>query len=236
MSIMSLLSTQGCVDLRLAWRSLDFDRLGISFVCEDTDPLAIGILSYHGVSFAYDIQSMTHVKAAQYIFCSADMGDVRSAIHFDLGPAVHEGGAVPAIAMALMQLGEVLGRSFRAKAVFWKPASILSGFEYFAEAVTQYSNNAAFPSLICVQFDTTDQSKVETHGLKWFCGQELVFKHTPMATPDAMRYMVRLVHNLATQGAISREIEVSGMQSGETILLTPSTHNDIVIAEFFMPE
>ena len=236
MSIMSLLSTQDCADLRLAWRSLDFGRVGISFLCEDADPVSIGILSYHGVSFAYDIQSMTQVKAAQYIFCSADMGDVRSAIHFDLGPAVHEGGAVPAIAMALMQLGEVLGRSFRAKAVLWTPASILSGFEYFAEAVTQYSHGSAFPALICVQFDTTDQSKVETHGLKWLCGQELEFKHAPMPTPDAMRYMVRLVHDLATQGAISREIEVPGMQSGETILLTPNAHNDIVIAELFMSE
>lgn len=236
MSIMSLLSTQDCADLRLAWRSLDFGRLGISFVCEDADPLDFGILSYHGVSFAYDIQSMTQVKAAQHIFCSTDMGDVRSAIHLELGPAVDKGGAIPAIAMALMQLGEVLGRLFRAKAVLWKPASILSGFEYFAEAVKQYSNKAAFPALICVQFDTTDQSKVETHGLKWFCGQELEFKHAPMTTRDAMRFMVRLVHDLATQGAMLREIAVPGMQSGETILLTPNAQNDIVIAEFFMPE
>lgn len=237
MSVMSLLSTQSCAELREFWHSVDFDQLGISFARASAPPAAAsGLLSFHGVSFTYDIQSIDKVEAAQHIFCNTDMGDVQSAIHFDLGPAVQGGSAVPAIAKVFMQLGEVLGRSVHAKAVYWVQASIVSGFDYYSEAVTQYIDGAAFPALICVRFDTSDVGVVETHGLKWFCGQDLIFHHAPMATPEAMRYVVRLVHDLATQGAVLREVEVSGLSAGETIILAPHAHKGIVIARFLNPQ
>ncbi|MFN3452164.1 MAG: hypothetical protein ACK4ZE_08385 [Sphingorhabdus sp.] len=144
-----------------------------------------------------------------------------SALHIDLGPAVASGRTVPAIVQLLLELGEVLGRHLHIKAVFWSPAAVVSGYAYFAEAVAQYAQGAAFPALLCVGFETSKTGIVQTTGLAWLCGQELTFEHAPLPTHEAMRYVVRLVHDLATQGAYDCEIELPGLKANEAVVVTP---------------
>lgn len=230
MSVMSLLMTRSCADLRSAWQSSDFEQLGISFVRDNSPRATTGLLIFEGVAFTYDIQQVPEFRAEKFIFCNADTNDMQSAIQFDFGPAVPGGGRVPAIVKVLMRLGEVLGELFEAKAVFWWPASILSGFAYYTEAVNQYAEDAAFPALVCVGYDTSKTDLVQTNGLAWLCGQELAFEHAPVTLHTAMRYVVRLVHDLATQGCINHVTEVQGMMAGEVVFLTPDPDNNVLIA------
>jgi hypothetical protein len=230
MSVISLLSADSFAGLREIWQSVDFDRLGISF--DDGSNMAgvSGSLLFSGVAFTYALQSCPAPAATHHIFCNADLSDIQSAVHIDLGAAVVSGRTVPAIVRALLELGDVLGRHLDIKAVFWSPAAVASGYDYYAEAVTQYAEGAAFPALLCVGFDMSTNGIVQTTGLAWLCGQELTFAHAQLSAHEAMRYVVRLVHDLATQGAYDRALELPGLNADEVVILTPSPDQEKVNA------
>ncbi|MEY3623394.1 MAG: hypothetical protein RLZZ407_953 [Pseudomonadota bacterium] len=222
MTVMSLLSADSFADLREIWQSVDFDGLGITF--DDGSDIASlsGSLLFSGVAFTYALQACPAPAATHHIFCNADLSDIHSAVHIDLGPAVASGRIVPAIVQVMLELGGVLGRNLGIKAVFWSPAAVVSGYDYYAEAVAQYAQGAAFPALLCVGFDMSTIAIVETTGVAWLCDQELTFAHAQLPAHEAMRYVVRLVHDLATQGAYDRALELPGLNADEVVVVTPS--------------
>jgi len=227
---MSLLSADSFADLREMWQSVDFDRLGITFDDGSNIASLSGSLLFSGVSFSYALQACPAPAATHHIFCNADLTDIQSAVHIDLGPAVASGRTVPAIVQAMLELGEVLGRNLVIKAVFWSPAAVASGYDYYAEAVAQYAEGAAFPALLCIGFDMSTFGIVQTTGLAWLCDQELTFAHGQLPAHEAMRYVVRLVHDLATQGAYDRALELPGLNADEVVVVTPSPDQDKVNA------
>ena len=230
MSVMSLLSAASFADLKEMWQSVDFDRLGITFNDGSNIASVSGSLLFSGVSFSYALQACPAPAATHHIFCNADLSDIQSAVHIDLGPAVASGRIVPAIVQAMLELGDVLGRNLDIKAVFWSPAAVVSGYDYYAEAVAQYAEGAAFPALLCVGFDMSTNGIVQTTGLAWLCDQELTFAHGQLPAHEAMRYVVRLVHDLATQGAYDRALELPGLHADEVVVVTPSPDQGTVNA------
>ena len=230
MSVMSLLSADSCADLKEMWQFVDFDRLGITFG-DGSNPASVsGSLLFSGVAFTYALQSCPAPAATHHIFCNADLSDIQSAVHIDLGPAVASGSIVPAIVKVMLELGDVLGRNLGIKAVFWSPAAVASGYDYYAEAVAQYAQGAAFPALLCVGFDMSTIAIVQTTGLAWLCDQELTFTHPQLPAHEALRYVVRLVHDLATQGAYDRVVELPGLHEDEGVVVTPSPDQGTVNA------
>ena len=179
---------------------------------------------------SYALQACPAPAATHHIFCNANLSDIQSAVHIDLGPAVASGRTVPAIVQAMLELGEVLGRNLVIKAVFWSPAAVVSGYDYYAEAVPQYAQGAGFSALLCVGFDMSTTGVVETNGLAWLCDQELSFTHPQLPAHEAMRYVVRLVHDLATQGAYDRALELPGLHADEVVVVTPSPEEGTVNA------
>ena len=230
MSVMSLLSAASFADLKEMWQSVDFDRLGITFNDGSNIASVSGSLLFSGVSFSYALQACPAPAARHHIFCNADLSDIQSEVHIDLGPAVASGRTVPAIVQAMLELGAILGRNLGIKAVFWSPAAAASGYDYYAEAVAQYAEGAAFPALLCVGFDMSTNAIVQTTGLAWLCDQELTFAHAQLPAHEAMRYVVRLVHDLATQGAYDRALELPGLHADEVVVVTPSPDQGTVNA------
>ena len=230
MSVMSLLSAASFADLKEMWQSVDFDRLGITFDDGSNIASVSGSLLFSGVSFSYALQACRAPAATHHIFCNADLFDIQSAVHIDLGAAVASGLTVPAIVQAMLELGDVLGRNLGIKAVFWSPADVVSGYDYYAEAVAQYAEGAVFPALLCVSFDTSTIGIVQTTGLAWLCDQELTFTHPKLPAHEAMRYVVRLVHDLATQGAYDHALGLPGLHADEVVVVTPSPDQGTVNA------
>lgn len=230
MSILSLLCAPQVVDTMSAWQAIDFGRAEVAFGDGSTSAVSSGTLIYHGMAFQYDVKPMSTLAAEHFIFCNLEMSALQSAVHLRLGDAVASGGTVPAVTLAMLQLGAVLGEALNASAVQWHPAAIVSGFEYFSESVAQYASGGAFPALLCVGFDVTRPDVVHTHGLKYLSGQELVFDHPGITRHDAMRYVVRLVHDIATQGAVGAPLEVGGMTAGETVRLIPDAESRVLFA------
>lgn len=230
MSVMALLSAANFADLREMWHSVDFDRLGITFD-DGSNPASLsGSLLFSGVAFTYALQSCPAPAATHHIFCNGDLTDIQSAVHIDLGAAVASGRNVPAIVQCMLELGEALGRNLGIKAVFWSPAAVVSGYNYYAEAVAQYAQGAAFPALLCVGFDMSRIGTVQTTGFAWLCDQELTFTHPQRPAHEAMRYVARLVHDLATQGAYDRALELPGLHADEVVVVTPSPDQGTVNA------
>ena len=176
------------------------------------------------------MQACPAPAATHHIFCNADLSDIQSAVHIDLGPAVASGRVVPAIVQFMLELGDVLGRNLGIKAVFWSPAVVVSGYDYYAEAVAQYAEGAAFPALLCVGFDMSTNGIVQTTGLAWLCDQELTFTHPKLPEHEAMRYVVRFVHDLATQGAYDHALGLPGLHADEVVVVTPSPDQGTVNA------
>jgi hypothetical protein len=227
---MSLFSADRFADLREMWQSVDFDRLGITFD-DGSNPASVsGSMLFSGVAFTYALQSCPAPAATHPIFCNADLSDIQSAVHIDLGPAVASGRIVPAIVQAMLELGDVLSRNLGIKAVFWSPADVVSGYDYYADAVAQYAEGAVFPALLCVSFDMSTIGIMQTTGLAWLCDQELTFTHPKLPAHEAMRYVVRLVHDLATQGAYDHALELPGLYVDEVVVVTPSPDQGTVNA------
>jgi hypothetical protein len=130
----------------------------------------------------------------------------------------------------MLELGDVLGRNLGIKAVFWSPADVVSGYDYYADAVAQYAEGAVFPALLCVSFDMSTIGIMQTTGLAWLCDQELTFTHPKLPAHEAMRYVVRLVHDLATQGAYDHALELPGLYVDEVVVVTPSPDQGTVNA------
>jgi hypothetical protein len=222
MSILSLLFPFGPGELQTAFGRLDLGKIGVTIGEGASSHGANGTVIYRGAAFDFSVVPFTDTKVDHYIFCSSDTRWVHSALTIRLGAAVAAGQMVPAVICALFSLGQNLGSCLGAKATLWSPASVMSGFDYFAEAITQYDNNAAFPSLVCIGFDTSSDNCIRTTGLDWFCGQELVFARDRLPVHEAMRYVVRLVHDMALNGAVENAMEVPGMERRERLEMVPT--------------
>jgi hypothetical protein len=208
-------------ELRASFKLMPFAELGIYFGDGSTSDNGSGTLIYRGVAFDYAINAWQRPASDHQIFCDTDLGATRSAISLKLGATVASGQNVPAVIRALLVLGEALGSALNSKAAFWQPASVVSGFSYYAETVRQYENGAAFPCLVSIAFDTSTDENIRTKGLAWLSGQELVFERGQLLVNEAMRYVVRLVHDIATNGAVETVMDVPGMNDSERLILTP---------------
>lgn len=217
-------------ELRASFRAIAFAELGIFFGDGSTASGASGTFIYRGASFDYAIDRALKPKADHHIFCDSDLAATRSAISLNLGAAIASGQHVPAIITALLLLGESLGSILNARAAFWQPAMVVSGFGYYAEAVRQYDDGAAFPSLISIAFDTSTDENIRTNGLAWLSGQELVFVRDTLSVSEAMRYVVRLAHDIATNGAVDRMMDVPGMNESELLILSPDVQERVLTA------
>lgn len=213
-------------ELRASFKLVPFAELGICFGDGSTPDGGSGTFIYRGAAFDYSIDVRQKPTADHEIFCDTDLGATRSAISLKLGRAVASGQHMPPVIKALMLLGESLGAELGAKAAFWRPASVVSGFSYYAETVRQYDDGAAFPCLVSIGFDTSTDDNIRSQGLAWLSGQELVFERGGMMVNEAMRYVVRLVHDIATNGAVNNAMEVPGMNDDERLMLTPDVEKN----------
>jgi hypothetical protein len=216
-------------ELRSQFGKVDFADQGVNFADGSSSARSTGTLIYKGAAFDFAMASATNPAAKYHIFCDVDLTGIRSSLSLSLGAAVASGQHVPAIVKAMMLLGEILGSALNAKATYWQPASVVAGFGYYSDSVSQYNNGAAFPSLVSIGFDTTADDSIRTTGLGWLSGQELVFERGGLPVHEAMRYVVRLVHDMATNGAIDHIMDVPGMDDSEHLRLTPDVAENALV-------
>lgn len=177
---------------------------------------------YRGVSLQLAIGAPIEGMAGlKNIFCNLDPASIRSGIDIGLGDHVAGGERVPAILQGLLGLAQILGSSLGAVAVMWHPAQIVSGFGYFSETVSDYLAGGAFPVLAMVNFKGEADETINSRGLSFLAGQELQIVARGMEQSEMMRRVVRVVHDIATNGPVLEAVKLGGVEPGEVIELQP---------------
>ena len=86
--------------------------------------------------------------------------------------------------------------------------------------------------LVTVDFEYKDEERtLLSSGLAWFSGQEIELNGGGLKGQDLVRRAVRLVHDIATNGAVNAHRLVPDLDSNRLIELTPMAEGDVLRCE-----
>lgn len=144
------------------------------------------------------------------------------------------GERVAPVATALLAFGASIASRLSAYAVMWTPGKIVSDPAFFAQSVESYAKGEVFPVLVTVDFDYNDDERaLRSSGLMWFSGQEIEVSGCGLQGQDLVRRAVRLVHDIATNGAVVVQQQVPDLDPDKRIALIPNPDGDILHCEIY---
>lgn len=191
---------------------------------------------YQGIlSFELAVQSFSHsLSGFRTLFIDRHLPKNQTAIAIDFGPHLAGGNHVPPLARALLTLGATLATQLSAHAVIWYPAKIISDVSLFADSVDGYANGGIFPVMATVDFEYSDQERaINSMGLSWFSGQEIAIGGCDIGGQDLVRRAIRIIHDVAVNGAIILQQDVPDLASDNLITLTPNKETNILLCEIW---
>lgn len=161
------------------------------------------------------------LSLADPIFCNVDIARIQCAIAVDFADDTKLGMQVPPLIRNMLDFAAKIADAMQPVALLWKPQNILSGRDYFCEAVERYVDGGPFPSLLLVQF-RGGEGTITTAGLELLVGQEIEFELDDKSSSEGIHRLVRLVHDMMINGPIGTAMDVPGIDAGEYLRLTPS--------------
>ena len=149
-----------------------------------------------------------------------------SAVSLNLWDHLKGGQRSPPIAAALLSFGAKLAAGLGCKSVKWNPGKLISDSDFFIDSVDAYAGGGAFPVLVTVDFDfSEDEAQLQSTGLEWFSGQEIIVFGGGLRGQDLVRRAVRLVHDIATNGPVFQQQLVPDLEDENCIELAPQAGN-----------
>jgi len=179
------------------------------------------IVNCGGIQLKLSVTDACDIRGFKNIFCNVDEKLIGSVISIEFGNHLEGGETVPAIVKGILTAAVEIGQMADAFAVMWLPANTLSGFDYFARVVAEYSSGGVFPVLALVNFKKAADGNIYSTGLDWLAGQELVVAPSHLSDSESMRRAVRVAHDLAVGGSIANSGKLPGLEEDECIILTP---------------
>ena len=175
-----------------------------------------------------DVFGLFAVKKLNHIFCSAPespMPAIGIALSDHIANARHDSS----VNRTVLELAWIIGEALNATSVIWQPAKLHIGFEYFSEASHQYITGGPFPVLIQIAISENPKGTFHTYGLSYFSGQEIRLSAPANYPPNqVIKRLVRIAHDIATNGKIESQTEAQGFVPDETLTLNPSEDLGIV--------
>lgn len=186
---------------------------------------------FDGLTFLCDWSvDQPNVASSKKIFSTIGDDMFRGAMGLALHPHIGQGFRIPEIAKAFLALGASLAKQLGATGVFWRPAALQTGPDYFVEVVDSYVSGGVFPVLPIVDFEfEDDEGGLRSNGLDLFCGQEFEIQSDQMERQELIRRAIRLAHDLATNGAVEDEQDVPDIDPDNVIHLTPNNSGNLLI-------
>ena len=211
------------------------DALQKAVVCGDVITIASGapgrgecVVICGGMQLTICVTETCDIRGFKNIFCNVDEALIGSVISIGLGDHLEGGERVPAVVKGMLSASVIIGQMTDAFAAMWLPANTLSGFDYFARVVREYSEGGVFPVLALVNFKKSADDWIRSSGLEWLAGQELVVAPSYLSDSELMRRIVRVAHDLAVGGAMTSANELSGLEDDESIMLVPEVGQRIL--------
>ncbi len=192
------------------------------------DPHWLELLS---AGLTFDLQGLTPSGGMKLpkIEYSFDFEDIPAAVGMEalrLVPGSHLSGGERSMPVmrALFGLARDLMQHFEeAEAAVWPPSRSLIGRRFFDSTVTAWLEGGAFPALGLTAFRETDDGGLESVGLDFLIGQELLLDHSLVGDKvAATRLGIRLINQFVIMGGI-REAEYVTSPDGRRLLVSPST-------------
>jgi hypothetical protein len=176
------------------------------------------------VGWAHGAVSLSGYRA---VFADPPLGKSVTSLSIDFGPHLRAGGRSAPLARELLAVGADLAEKLAANLVVWNPGKLVSKEALFVESVQSYLNGGVFPVLVTVDFDySSDESELRSTGLMWFSGQEIALAGCGLRGQQLVRRAVRLVHDIATNGAVVMAQKVSDLDDDKLIDLAFEPQSD----------
>jgi hypothetical protein len=175
----------------------------------------------------FEIELRNHKK----ILNNTDLSKINSMISIDLGDNLKGGETIPPIIKGLLSVARRIGDDLGAIAVYWRPANIISDFPYFSGAVASYESHGFFPVLSLIDLFDNDNNTIVSHGLAFLSTQEVHFSYDGLVAAEAMRLMLTIVQEIASEGPIVDSDRLQGLERGNGIDLKISPTGQQVFAQ-----
>lgn len=157
------------------------------------------------------------------VFADSFSDQMKIALALNLGAHLQHGMVVPAIAKAYLEFALTMANGLDACSVAANAAGVASGKDYFVESTSGYCTGGPFPALALVAYDRINNgASMQTRGLDVFAGQEILLAGNGLDELEMMRRMIRLVHEIATNGAVLRRETVGDLNANAAISLEPT--------------
>lgn len=187
-----------------------------------------------GITFAVTHHSAEEIgqdiSAAdlEHLFCKPSKQNL-SGIGIVVSDHVASGKRSDTVNRALLQLAQHIGQSIGAASIIWRPAKLQIGFDYFLGATDHYISGGPFPVLAQISISENPKGIFQTSGLSYFSEQEIkISAPKGYASNDVIKRLVRIAHDIATNGKIDKTIETDGFIQGERLSITPDNNSEFV--------
>ena len=150
-----------------------------------------------------------------------------------LAPGAHiaAGGALMPVVRILMGLAANLASELPLTAICWNPARSWMEPRYFGRIVVNWLSGGTFPALGLTCLRNRPDGVVESSGLAFFIGQELLVpERGDEPVSETVKLAGRIVDHLVRQGPLARSDTFSG-PGGEQLRLEPSSDGRQVLAK-----
>jgi hypothetical protein len=205
----------------------------VSAYHDEVHARAESLLLYDGISYTIDIRA-PHSELGRFknIFGNCNVSAITTVLAIDFGQNVAGGHSVAPVVLRLLKLGALLAKKLHAHSVAWTPGQVMSDAAYFSAAVSDYAAGGVFPALATVDFIFSDSGTLlNTKGLSWFSGQELEMRCRLLDQAEIMRRAVRIVHDVAINGAVTDAIDLPDLERDNILTLRPTIGGKLLKAE-----
>lgn len=124
------------------------------------------------------------------------------------------------VAKSLLAIARDLVRQFdEVQAIVWPPSASAVGHRFFESVTTAWIEGGPFPALGLVSFMETADGSLQSVGLEFWIGQELLIE-PPISTEkvSATRLGVRLINQMIMVGGLDRDERIMAPDGSRLIL------------------
>lgn len=145
------------------------------------------------------------------------------AVTISPGEHVASGAAMLPIVRVMCSLGARLASLGNVKGICWHPALSWMEPAYFARVISGWLAGGAFPALGLTALGRSSAGGIESEGLAFFVGQELLIDPRAGETPAATaKLAVRIIDLMVRQGPVREAMRIPGPDS-DALLIEPSS-------------
>lgn len=150
-----------------------------------------------------------------------------STIKLSPGPHISAASAIPGVVAAHFRLLCALAQLSGVVGVGWAPANSLMSPAYFKRVVTNWLDGGPFPALGIASLKSIDANTLQSEGLSYFTGQEILVETVAGDQQAAAKLAVRVIDYLVERGPLDREQTIEAPDQGY-LLLAPDREKKLI--------